>query len=64
MAKLLSAELGDKRKHSNVDWRTREKVREEGVENSELFGNTDIETGDVVSEYWAKVKRDREEVSV
>ena len=51
MAKLPSAALGDKRKHNNVDYRTGQKLREEGVENSEQFGNTDIEMRDVVSGY-------------
>jgi len=59
MEKWPSAELGDERKHNNVDWRTGE-----GVENSEQFGNTDIEMGDVVCGYWTKVKREGGEVSV
>ena len=49
MVKIPCAEPGDKRKHNNVDLRTGEKLQEEGDENNEQFGNTEIETGDVVS---------------
>jgi len=41
-------------------WTEREgkKLREEGDENKEKFSNTEIQRGDVVSQYQTKVKTD------